>query len=1509
MTDETALSISDQIDIVCDEFERAWTAGERKSIEEFLSLQFSEPHRKKLLRELILLELDLQQQSREPVSAESALRKRFPDDAEIVSDIFRMTETIIPAQQTQDGSLHKNHEQTFVHDQCASNGSQNDRDSSRRSRFSILRLHARGGLGEVFVARDTELNREVALKEIQPHFADHLDSRSRFVLEAEVTGGLEHPGIVPVYGLGQYEDGRPYYAMRFIKGDSLKEAIEAFHGKAESGERTADQYNGLAFRKLLGRFIDVCQAISYAHSRGVLHRDLKPGNIMLGKYGETLVVDWGLAKVADRSDAMAATNEGTLQPASGSGVTPTMMGSAIGTPAYMPPEQAAGRIDELGPASDVYSLGATLYHLLVGHAPFRGTETRKLLDDVQAGRYQAPQKVQPAVPRSLDAVCLKAMSPKPGDRYPSPLDLADDIERFLADEPVTAFIEPFSVRARRWVRKHQTLTVTTAAVVLVSTVGLGGFSTIVSGKNAELNIANTNERNARTAAETAQKLAETNEQAAREQSQLALSTLTSVVNDIQRGLSSIPGSSEVRRRMLTTSLEKLDSVSTTFLSQTSVDGSTWQALIETGDLIFRFSSSADAGIPAGQAATSVDEVTSEPLTARWNSSTTLEPQHITAYCRNHSNGRTYTYMQTGGPSPSLTVSRPGIVIHESRYTGECRHGDTRYFQYVVTYSADSSPAWVHTATQLGQYEIWFPETGNGEVLYTKDKGQRFLSQQEVPPAGDVVTNESYDQITAVQLADKYFQRAFQIAKQLAEADPQNAQWQRQLFVTHERLSIVLRKLNRFEDALRQMESALQITRMLVASNPGNADNLLDLSLSLERLGVISLNLGRVKEALEFQEEALQIRRTVAESDPKHLQKQLALLVSCNKVGDIMLATGRTDAAAVLYQDGMTISKMLVEADPDNTQHHRELAYSFTNLGEVSLRLGKNDEALRHFQDGLQIRRALAEADVSDSFKQHDLSSSLERTGDTLLQLGRPDDALAHYEECVRLLGTLTNADLNAAELRVSLSLVSVKNGAVLLKLGRIEEAITQHQNALKIRRDLAKVDPTNLQKQRGVASLSDHFGNVLYDLGRPEHAIAEYLECLKLRRAIAEANPRDSGIESDLLYSLNRLGDVYLALKRPDQALGLYEDALKIRRTTAEADADNAIVQVDLANLLNHLGDVFMQVGRTEEAITQFQDRVKIHRVLAEADPGDAQKQRNLLVSMNKLGDMFLRIGRTDEALRVYQDGMTISRSLIEADPNHTQNQRELAFSFNNLGEVFLALGRTDEALTQFQHGLKTRRALAAVDPDNSLWQKDVVVSLHRIGQVYMVRDEFTMARESHDACAAILRSMIDRGMTVNQSKQDLALAESSSQAARMSETSLGEWEALLAQPLATLPALLEMRGIHLTKRSRFPEAAQAAAKLKELDHATNVQLYNAACMFSLSAASVKAEEGKELTAEQTAQRNEWINAALATLKQSINKGWSDFAHMQQDSDLAPLRDFPEFKAMIPASAPPERQK
>jgi serine/threonine-protein kinase len=241
--------------------------------------------------------------------------------------------------------------------------------------------------------------------------------------------------------------------MRFVKGDNLKEAIRRFHEAEKPGRDPGER--SLALRDLLRRFVDVCNAVAYAHSRGVLHRDLKPGNIMLGKYGETLIVDWGLAKSIGRSDGTRTTEESTWQPSSGSDWAATVMGTVIGTPAYMSPEQAAGWLDLLGPASDIYSLGATLYALLTGTAPFDESDKVELLQQVQRGAWLTPRQVKANTPAALDAICRKAMAPKPQDRYVTALALAADVEHWLADEPVTAYREPWTVRSGRWLRRHE----------------------------------------------------------------------------------------------------------------------------------------------------------------------------------------------------------------------------------------------------------------------------------------------------------------------------------------------------------------------------------------------------------------------------------------------------------------------------------------------------------------------------------------------------------------------------------------------------------------------------------------------------------------------------------------------------------------------------------------------------------------------------------------------------------------------------------------------------------------------------------------------------------------------------------------------------------------------------------------------------------------------------------------------------------------------------------------------
>ena len=229
--------------------------------------------------------------------------------------------------------------------------------------FADAAPHAKGGLGEVFRATDLTLHRTVAVKRLQAHRSGDAESRRRFLVEAEVTARLEHPGIVPVYALYPDAEGGPAYAMRFVEGPTLADAIKQYHDHPP---------DSVDFLRLIQATIQICQTVAFAHSRGVIHRDLKPQNVLLGKFGETLVVDWGLAKVVGRSeaDAVDPISETTLQPQSGgSNESETQMGSAVGTPAYMSPEQAAGRWNVIDHRSDIYGLGAVLYTVLTGKAP------------------------------------------------------------------------------------------------------------------------------------------------------------------------------------------------------------------------------------------------------------------------------------------------------------------------------------------------------------------------------------------------------------------------------------------------------------------------------------------------------------------------------------------------------------------------------------------------------------------------------------------------------------------------------------------------------------------------------------------------------------------------------------------------------------------------------------------------------------------------------------------------------------------------------------------------------------------------------------------------------------------------------------------------------------------------------------------------------------------------------------------------------------------------------------
>jgi serine/threonine-protein kinase len=807
-------------------------------------------------------------------------------------------------------------------------------------RFRVLRPHARGGLGVVFVALDEELHREVALKQILDDHADDPASRQRFLVEAEITGGLEHPGIVPVYGLGSHGDGRPYYAMRFIKGDSLKEAIEHFHAAADltrdPGRRS------LELRKLLRRFLDVCNAIEYAHSRGVLHRDIKPGNIVVGKHGETLVVDWGLAKAMGSREPSSASDERTLMPSSASGSAETLPGSALGTPAYMSPEQARGDIDALGPRSDVYSLGATLYFLLTGKAPFAG-EVDVVLYKVEAGKFSPPRVVAPTIDPALEAVCLKAMAKKPADRYATAHTMSDDVERWLADESVTAYPEPFLRRARRWGKRNRTLVLSLAVALLMAAVSLGVVSTVQSTARHNLalkNAALTQARNALAARNAelarANTALDTQRQRAEDREKQAIAAVKRFGDAVSKNaeLKNNPKLESLRKALLKEPLSFFRTLHERLLAANDTRPDSLRALAsaceDLASLTDEIGDRQDALALYQEALAVFQQLTrANPTVAVY--------QMGLAGC--------YTSMgivlrDVGRFGDALAADKAAMAVSQKladanpsnaefqnslaiayNNLGIELHWMRRYDEALKAYQAAGAIreklAAAKPADDELRYYVGLNHRNTGLVL--RDSGRPVEAMKELE-AGRVVLQV------------------------LAEAHPSVSRYRRYLADCHCLIGGLLLKSERWPDAYKAYAAALAVMRKLAEENPTVTAFQDELALYYGSFGDLPRGTVPAAEALKAYESALAIRRTLVHDHPESSLYAFRLGWLLSSMARDDWHDKRFDEARTKYREAISWEKSALATEPRNPTYRAKLVGDVSNLILVTRALGRSDEA-------------------------------------------------------------------------------------------------------------------------------------------------------------------------------------------------------------------------------------------------------------------------------------------------------------------------------------------------------------------------------------------------------------------------------------------------------------------------------------------------------------------------------------------------------------------------------------
>jgi serine/threonine-protein kinase len=805
--------------------------------------------------------------------------------------------------------------------------------SGSTDRYRILRLYARGGLGLVSIAEDGELHRQVALKEIQEQHAANAVSRARFMAEAEITGRLEHPGIVPVYGFGRYADGRPYYAMRLIRGQSLRNAIEAYFNPGPAGQNEVTR--ALEFRGLLGRFIAVCNTIEYAHSRGFLHRDLKPDNIMLGDYGETLVVDWGLAKAVDDREVLASAGDAPLVRVSIESCN-TVPGAAIGTPQFMSPEQAAGDIDALGPATDIYGLGATLYQLLTGSMLFERAPLQDLLKDVRTGNFRPPRARKPSLPKALEAICLKALALQPENRYRSAAGLADDLEHWLADEPVSVYRESWSQRMGRWSRRHRAATqATVAALAAIAIVAVVAVFIIQGARNRE----------------SAAKVEATR------RAQQAREVIDALLTSVGQVLENYPGMQEARKRLLERAANDYVSLTDASSSDPDLRLEAARAFSRLGDVRVSLNQYDEA-----EAAYRSAEAAARELCERFPSRRDFQIERANDLTRR-----------------AIAVATRGRIVDAER--------DYRASLHILEPLTQAHPDEVEAADALGSLLVNLArsqsETGRlDEAEATSQQAIRVLEKFARAPWAQprqqfalAAARNSLGQLLVSRgretAALPVYHEADEDFGRLVAAHPGEAAYLSARAANRVNLAAALRGAGRIEDEIESYRPAVEDYATLLAALPDVPRYREYLAITRTNLSQGLHRLGENQAAMEELQKALDELDGLASEFPSIPSYLEELAATRTTLASVLRDLARFENATTRIDEAISYYRQLVDALPGVPRYRAGLGVALSHRARILMQLDNLPEAEQVFQAAVaELQQAIAAGPADPHFREN-----------------------------------------------------------------------------------------------------------------------------------------------------------------------------------------------------------------------------------------------------------------------------------------------------------------------------------------------------------------------------------------------------------------------------------------------------------------------------------------------------------------------------------------------------------
>jgi serine/threonine protein kinase len=1078
-----------------------------------------------------------------------------------------------------------------------------------RERYTLTHLHAKGGMGRVWLARDGALGRQIALKELRPDQADNSIVTSRFLYEAKITAQLEHPGIVPVYELGEGE--APYYTMRFVRGRTLSEAIRAYHKKRASGET-----DSVAKVELLTAFVNVCHAVAYAHSRGIIHRDLKGQNVVLGDFGEVMVLDWGLAKrvgpdqQADGSEQEALNDDPAPGPAadpapdvdplfavtcgtdanaddgatlpeshdlrspsassstpnangsgrdrtnsssngsaghrsasssgrqthreSGAGPEGTMQGQLLGTPAYMAPEQAQGRHDLVNERTDVYGLGAILYEILTGRPPFIAPKTSEIIRKVCQEAPTPPRQILAEVPASLEGVCLKALRKPSAERYTTAAELAQEVQRYLADEPVQAYTEPWTSRVSRWARRHKTAVSAAAALLVTATIALGVSTAVVSGEKKE---------------------AESQGQQARHAVQL-LTKVADIGFD-----------------------DQLDPLQKEFLE----------------DALQYY----------------------EQFTSRVAHDPAVRQEH----------GRIYQQM--------------GDI---QRKLGRLPESKQAYLKAIEILEPIAS----HASARL-------------EAKRALARTRTLLADLLVRSGGDK------DQ------AEPLYQQAFKAQQAMASAPAATTDDRLSLGQTLKSQGDLRRLEGHLPQARQSYDDAVTLLDQANAAEPKERSEIRNvLALAIDARGWINRELGDAKSAGIDYRRALELLELLVADFPTIARYRESLARACNSLALLEENAGSLSDAENYLRRELTLVDRLSQDYPDRPEHGRELARTLWNLGNVLSRK-RDADAEAFLGRAVALNSALTAKHPEDVQIRFDLARAQQCLGDLQFDKGDPATALASIRHAQAISEALVKEFPEKPRYSDVLAMNIASLARALDATGQ-PDADRTFRAAVAIYEKLVATYPDHVEYRIGQARCLRDQGTVVAAAGQVDRALAIYqaaLACLKTG-GTKEQPPDLSRMHISVL---NNLG----ALKVPGAEDALRQSLALSQKVVAQAPSAIED-RHNLAIAQNNLGNLLVEQKRLPEAGTFFADAVASFEKLIEQVPRAPDLHSHFGVVLASQAEYLDQAGKAAEAKTSLLSAVDHQRQAMQLSKNGPAYRELLSGHLLDLARVDVQLGVYDEA-------------------------------------------------------------------------------------------------------------------------------------------------------------------------------------------------------------------------------------